>query len=81
MKRAERRFKELQEKGDTSVTLDQVHEDVVKRDQADMQREIAPLKKADDAVEVDSTQLSIDEVISKIAGLVTSKANEIGIQL
>ena len=70
--RANRRFKELQEKGDPS-TYEQVLEDIKQRDYNDTHRDIAPLKKADDAIEVDSTNMTLDEVISTIAKIIEDK--------
>lgn len=70
--RANRRFKELQEKGDPS-TYEQVLKDIEQRDYNDTHREIAPLKKAEDAVEVDSTQLSLDETVDKIVSIIKEK--------
>ena len=67
--RAKRRFLEMQEKGDTSCTLEEIKEYIIKRDKNDSTRAFAPLKKADDAVELDSTAYSIDEVLEKISGL------------
>lgn len=69
--RANRRFKELQEKGDKS-TYDEVLADIKQRDYNDMHREIAPLKKADDAVEVDTTKLDLQESIDAIYNTVLS---------
>lgn len=63
--RARRRFKELQEKGDKS-TYDEVLADIKQRDYNDMHRDIAPLKRADDAIEVDTTSLNLDESIEAI---------------
>ena len=63
--RANRRFKELQEKGDPS-TYDEVFADINQRDYNDTHREIAPLKQAEDAVLLDSTNLTIDEVVDEI---------------
>ncbi|MBR1392762.1 MAG: (d)CMP kinase [Ruminococcus sp.] len=71
--RANRRFKELQEKGDPS-TYDEVLKDIIQRDYNDTHREIAPLKKAEDAIEVDSTSMSLDEVVEHIKGIITEKA-------
>ena len=70
--RANRRFKELQEKGDPS-TYEQVLEDIKQRDYNDTHRDIAPLKKADDAIEVDSTNMTLDEVISTIVKIIEDK--------
>ena len=60
MVRAERRFKELTAKGD-KVTLEQIYENVVSRDKADMTRAISPLRKADDAIVLDNSQMSVEE--------------------
>lgn len=63
--RAERRYKELLEKGE-DITFDEVLADIKKRDHNDMTRKLNPLRKADDALEVDTTGLSIEEVIDHI---------------
>jgi cytidylate kinase len=60
MVRAERRYKELTAKGD-SVTLDEIYENVVSRDKADMTRAISPLRKADDAIVLDNSTMSVEE--------------------
>ena len=60
MVRAERRFKELTAKGDC-VTLEEVYDNVVSRDKADMTRAISPLCKANDAVVLDNSYMSVDE--------------------
>lgn len=60
MVRAERRFKELTAKGD-SVTLEEIYENVVSRDEADMTRKISPLRKADDAIVLDNSAMSVEE--------------------
>lgn len=70
--RANRRFKELQEKGDSS-TYEEVLKDIIQRDYNDTHREIAPLKKADDAIEVDSSELNLEEVTDKITQIITDK--------
>lgn len=63
--RARRRTAELIEKGQ-QVNFEQVLADIQQRDYNDMNREITPLKKADDAVEIDSTDMSIEEVVNFI---------------
>ena len=63
--RAERRYKELVEKGET-CNLDEIEKDIIARDEQDMNREIAPLKQAEDAVLVDSSDMTIDEVVETI---------------
>jgi cytidylate kinase len=66
--RANRRYKQLKEKGE-SVNLSRLFRDIEKRDERDMSRSIAPLKPADDAHVIDSTEMSIDMVLSKIHSL------------
>lgn len=63
--RARRRYKELAEKGE-EVTYEKVLSDIRQRDYNDTTREINPLKKAEDAVEIDTTEMSIEEVIDYI---------------
>ncbi len=63
--RANRRFKELQEKGDPS-TYEEVLADINQRDYNDTHREIAPLKQAEDAQVIDSTNMTIDQVVDAI---------------
>ena len=63
--RARRRTAELIEKGQ-QVNFEQVLADIQQRDYNDMNRAITPLKKADDAVEIDSTDMSIEEVVNFI---------------
>ena len=63
--RAERRYKELAEKGE-KISFDEVLRDIKQRDHNDMTRKLNPLRKAEDAVEVDTTGLSIEEVINKV---------------
>ena len=67
--RARRRFLELQEKGETQ-SFEDVLEDIKQRDHNDMTRELNPLRKADDAVEVDTTGLDIDQVVQKVLEIV-----------
>ena len=66
--RAKRRFDELTAKGE-SCDIKKIEEDIVKRDQQDMSREIAPLKQAEDAHLVDSSYMTIEEVVQKILSL------------
>ncbi len=66
--RARRRAKELREKGH-DVTLSDVERDIAARDKADMEREISPLRQAEDAILVDTTGLTIDEVVAKLLTL------------
>ena len=66
--RAERRFKEYKEKG-IACTLEEIKKDIEQRDHNDMTREISPLRKAEDAIEVDTSDLSIEEVVQKVISL------------
>lgn len=63
--RAERRYRELVEKGE-KISLEDVLEDIKERDYRDTTRKLNPLRKAEDAVEIDTTGLSIDEVTDRI---------------
>lgn len=66
--RAKRRFDELSAKGE-ACDLKKIEEDIIKRDEQDMNREIAPLKQADDAVLIDSSYMTIEEVAREILTL------------
>ena len=66
--RAKRRYLELTEKG-VSCNLDEIAKDIAERDYRDMTRDIAPLKQADDAVVVDSSDMTIDKVVEEIIKL------------
>lgn len=67
--RGKRRFLELQEKG-AECSLEEICEDIEKRDHRDMTREISPLRQAKDAILVDSSEMSIEEVVAKILEIV-----------
>lgn len=66
--RAKRRFDELTAKGENG-DIEQIEEDIIKRDEQDMNREISPLKQAEDAVLLDSSDMGIDEVVQTILAL------------
>jgi len=70
--RARRRYLELQEKG-TVCNLDDIQKDIEERDQRDMNREISPLRQAEDAVLVDSSDLTIQQVVDRILQIFRSK--------
>jgi cytidylate kinase len=63
--RARRRFEELKIK-DPDITMEQTIDDIKKRDNRDSSRESSPMKKTDDMVYIDSTDLSIEKVVNKI---------------
>lgn len=66
--RAKRRYLELQEKG-VACDLQEIAHDIEERDTRDMNRDIAPLRQAEDAVLVDSSNMTIDEVVEAIKSL------------
>ena len=63
--RGNRRYKELKNKG-YDVNLEEIIKDIVKRDEIDSNREFAPLVKATDAIEIDTTGKSIDDVVNSV---------------
>jgi CMP/dCMP kinase len=72
--RAKRRFKEQVKKG-KEMDIHKVYEDILNRDQKDTTRKESPLKIADDAIVLDTTYLTIDEVVNKIIDLTGKKEN------
>ncbi|MDF2539330.1 MAG: cmk [Herbinix sp.] len=66
--RARRRWSELKEKGITS-DMNEIEKDIIERDHRDMTRDFAPLKQAEDAIYLDSSEMTIDEVVHKILEL------------
>ena len=70
--RAKRRYLELTEKG-ISCNIEEIEKDIIERDLRDTTREVAPLKKAEDAVEVDTSHLTIEEVVDTITAMVQSR--------
>lgn len=69
--RAERRYRELIFKG-INVKYDNILQDIIKRDYLDSNREIDPLTKAEDAIEIDTTGLSIEQVVEVICNKIDS---------
>ena len=63
--RGNRRYKELINKG-YDVNLEEIIKDIIKRDEIDSNREFAPLVKAEDAIEIDTTGKNIDEVVNSV---------------
>ncbi|HAB94930.1 MAG TPA: (d)CMP kinase [Lachnospiraceae bacterium] len=70
--RAKRRYEELIQKGE-KADLDEIKAQIRERDERDMNREISPLRKADDAVLVDTSDMTIDEVADRILSIVDEK--------
>lgn len=73
--RAVRRHKELLEKG-IDKSLEEVETDLKERDYRDMNRENSPLRKADDAIEIDSTNMEIEEVVEMVLSIVKEKRGD-----
>lgn len=70
--RAKRRFKQNEEKG-INIPYEEILESVKNRDYIDSHREIAPLKQAEDAIYIDSTNMSIEEVVEEIVNIIKKK--------
>ncbi len=70
--RAKRRYIEQHDKG-SSVTYEEVYHDIVERDYTDMNRELSPLVQASDAILIDTTNVSIEDVCNKIINLVNER--------
>ena len=73
--RAGRRYRELSEKGEKPV-LKEIERDIEERDYRDMHREISPLKQAEDAVLLDSSDMGIDEVVETVLRLKKKKGEQ-----
>ncbi len=69
MERAKRRFLELNERG-IAADINKIERDIIERDTRDMNREFAPLKQAEDAIMIDSSNMTIDEVAETIIKLI-----------
>jgi CMP/dCMP kinase len=77
--RSERRMKEYMEKG-TDISLEDVKENLLSRDKIDSQRDVSPLTKADGAVDVDTSKVSISEQVNIILEEIKKAANRKGIE-
>jgi pantoate ligase / CMP/dCMP kinase len=75
--RARRRYQELQETGKDEISYGQLVADIAERDRKDSQRAVAPLRKADDAVEILTDGLSIGDVVEKIVSLYRERCAEL----
>ena len=70
--REKRRFDELTQKGE-QCNLEEIAADIESRDYADMHREISPLKQAEDAILVDTSDMNIEEVVAKLTQIIEEK--------
>ncbi len=73
--RAKRRYKEMQEKG-IEMTYEEVLKNIQTRDKNDKEKEIGALKIAEDAIYIDTTELSIEQVKNKILKIIKETSNE-----
>ena len=71
--RAGRRYAELKHRKGTQPSLDRVLKDLEERDRRDSTRDISPLVRAEDAIEIDTTRLTLSQVIEKIAGIIEDR--------
>ncbi len=74
--RARRRFAELKET--EGITFENILEDIIRRDENDMNRTVSPLKQADDAILVDTTKMTIDEVIALLEKMIRETEERVG---
>ena len=73
--RARRRVKQNQEKGMES-SYEEVLKNIMERDKRDLSREIAPLKQAEDAIYIDTSDMTVDEVVDKIIKIIQEKCKD-----
>ncbi|MCF6459736.1 (d)CMP kinase [Clostridium sp. Cult3] len=71
--RANRRYKELLSKGEKNITYEQIFSEIERRDRIDSTREVAPLIKAEDAYEIDTTNMTIQQVVDEIINIVEGR--------
>ena len=71
--RAERRYQEMMDKGDHSLTLEEIEASIIERDERDMNRKTSPLKRAEDACLLDSSDMTIEEVTNCIMEMINEK--------
>lgn len=67
--RAKRRYRELQEK-QVPCTLEEIEKEIIDRDYRDMHRELSPLRQADDAVLLDTSKMTLQEVLDELESMV-----------
>ena len=75
--RARRRYLELTQKGET-CSFEEIRKDIEDRDWRDMHRETAPLRQAEDAVYLDTSDMTLEEVVAKITSLARERLEETG---
>ncbi len=79
--RAQRRLNQLREQGDNEVQLETIIADLKERDERDSSRDVAPLKQADDATLLDTSDLSFNQVLDRICEIAISRGKELGVEI
>ena len=74
--RARRRYQQLLRRGGTDKTLEEIEREIAARDKNDMERDYMPLRRAEDAVLIDSSSLTVDEVTEQMLRLIREKEKE-----
>ena len=74
--RGRRRYGELEQNGTLDKTLEEIIEEINQRDERDMNREIAPLRQAEDAVLLDTTHMTLDEVVEAVCHLIDEASGD-----
>ena len=64
----------MSKNGHRPISIDQIEKDIQARDEYDRNRKYAPLKKAEDAIEIDTSNMTIDEVVEKMLTFISRKA-------
>lgn len=75
--RAKRRLIELEASGADAISFEELKRQIAERDQGDSMRAIAPLKKAEDAVEIDTSEMTLDEVVRKMEQVARSRMSRV----
>ena len=78
--RAKRRLSELEAQGGDAPSFEELREQIKMRDEGDSTRAIAPLKKAPEAIEIDTTTLTLDQVVNEMVTLINAKKKELGVE-
>lgn len=74
--RADRRFKELKEKN-VDISFNEIYNDIKKRDENDINRKIAPLKQAEDAIKLDTSDLTLPQAVDEVINIIKTKESEL----
>jgi cytidylate kinase len=78
--RAKRRLAELEAQDSDTISFEDLKEQIRLRDEGDSTRAIAPLKKAEDAIEIDTTSLTLDQVVERMAKEIRFSQTGVGVK-